>query len=233
MPENILFLTGKLAENSLRKVLAAMQPAPFDYEVVPLGISVAALMTPEFISRRLRDARGADRILLPGLCRGDLRPLQQKYGVPVTLGPQDLKDLPQYFGSGGEEPDLSQYDVKIFAEIVEAPQLALADILARALRLRAQGANVIDLGCLPDTPFPHLEEAVQTLKSAGLEVSVDSMQSQELLRGGRAGADYLLSLTEKTLWLADEVGATPVLIPARPGQIVSSARRARLALPLI
>jgi dihydropteroate synthase-like protein len=181
-------------------------------------------MTPAFIARRLPDARGADRIVLPGLCRGDLSPLQEKYGVPVDLGPEDLKDLPQYFGRGGKEPDLSNYDVKIFAEIVDAPQLPVADILARAERYRAQGANVIDLGCLPSTPFPHLEEVVRALKVTGFQVSVDSMQPEELLRGGHAGADYLLSLTEKTLWIADEVAATPVLIPARPGNLPSLYR---------
>jgi len=224
MGSKILFLTGKLAENSLHKVLAGMQPAQFDYQVAQLGISVAALMTPEFIERRLPDARGADRIVLPGLCRGDLAPLQEKYGVPVNLGPEDLKDLPQYFGRGGKEPDLSNYDVKIFAEIVDAPQLPVEDIAARAARYREQGANLIDLGCLPNTPFPHLEEAVQALKAAGFQVSVDSMQPEELLRGGRAGADYLLSLTEKTLWIADEVAAVPVLIPARPGSLPSLYR---------
>jgi len=29
---------------------------------------------------------------------------------------------------------------------------------------------VIDLGCLPDTPFPHLAEAVQALRAIGLRV---------------------------------------------------------------
>jgi len=33
------------------------------------------------------------------------------------------------------------------------------------------------------------------------------------LRGGQAGADYLLSLSESTLWIADEVDSIPVLIP--------------------
>jgi hypothetical protein len=36
-------------------------------------------------------------------------------------------------------------------------------------------------------------------------VSADSFDTDELLRAGRAGADYLLSLREDTLWLADEV----------------------------
>ena len=33
-----------------------------------------------------------------------------------------------------------------------------------------KGANVIDLGCLPDTPFPHLEEAIGALKEQGYKV---------------------------------------------------------------
>ena len=57
---------------------------------------------------------------------------------------------------------------------------------------------------------------MRALKAEGFAVSVDSVDPQELLRGGRAGADYLLSLTLDTLWVADEVAATPVLIPRTP-----------------
>lgn len=224
MSENYLFLTGKLAANSLQQVLADLQPTPFTYRVTPLGISVAALMTPEFIARRLPDVQGVDKVIVPGLCRGELTMLEDKYGIPVERGPEDLKDLPQYFGRGGKAPDLSRYAVNIFAEIVEAPQLSVEDILARALHFRAQGADVIDLGCLPNTPFPHLQETIQALKSAGFQVSVDSLDTADLLLAGRAGADYLLSLTEKTLWVADEVASTPVLIPARSGSLPSLCR---------
>jgi dihydropteroate synthase-like protein len=57
---------------------------------------------------------------------------------------------------------------------------------------------------------------VRALKGEGLAVSVDSLDGNELLRGGRAGADYLLSLNLDTLWIADEVASTPVLIPKTP-----------------
>src|SRR5690606_30773507 len=134
----------------------------------------------------------------------DLTKLEEKYGVPVELGPEDLKDLPQFFGRGGKEPDLSQYDVKIFAEIVEAPDLTVEAIVRRAEKYRDQGADVIDLGCLPNTPFPHLADAIQALKSAGFSVSVDSLNQDDLLLAGQSGADYLLSLNEKNLWIADE-----------------------------
>jgi dihydropteroate synthase-like protein len=57
---------------------------------------------------------------------------------------------------------------------------------------------------------------VRALKQEGLQVSVDSLDTEELLRGGRAGADFLLSLHLDTLWIADEVAATPVLIGRTP-----------------
>ena len=224
MSENYLFLTGKLAEKSLQKVLAEMQPTDFKYRVAQLGVSVAALMTPELIMRRLKDKGDADKILLPGLCRGDLTQLETKYGVPVERGPEDLKDLPRYFGRGGRKPDLSRHDVKIFAEIVDAPQLTLPEILHRAEHYRKQGADVIDIGCLPNTPFPHLPDAIQLLKAHDFKVSVDSVDTDDLLVAGRAGADYLLSLSEKTIWVADEVPSVPVLIPASSGNLSSLYR---------
>ena len=90
--------------------------------------------------------------------------------------------------------------------------------------MKAAGADVIDLGCLPDTPFPHLEEAVRALAGEGYAVSVDSGDPDELRRGIGAGADFVLSLTEETLGLADDGPVVPVLIPARPGDLESLAR---------
>lgn len=201
-----------------------MQPTPFKYRVNQIGVSVAALMTPDLIARRLSDAGDADKIIVPGLCSGNLSPLEDKYGVPVVRGPEDLKDLPQYFGRQSKATDLSKYDVTIFAEIVDAPHLSVDGILARAEFYRSQGANVIDLGSLPNTPFPHLKDAIQALKAQGFNVSVDSLNPEELLLAGKSGADYLLSLTEKTLWIAKEVDAIPVLIPAKSGNLSSLYR---------
>ena len=226
--DNLLFVTGKLAEKSLDKVLKNIQSntstPQFKYRIEQIGVSVAALMTPELISKRLKDVGNAQKLILPGLCQGDLSLLHRQYGIPAERGPDDLKDLPQYFGQQGVKPDLSQHNVQIFAEIVDAPDLSLDGILAKAMQYKAQGANVIDLGCLPNKPFRHLAEAIQMLKAHGFLVSVDSIQTDELLLAGNAGADYLLSLTEKTLWIADEVAATPVLIPAKPGNMASLYR---------
>ncbi|MFM2121479.1 MAG: hypothetical protein RL722_2947 [Pseudomonadota bacterium] len=235
-PPHLVFLTGRLAEPALRQVLAelcapeagaASTSPPFSWEVIELGLQVAGLMTADMIRRRLpperlrADAgagrpRSADRLVVPGRCRGDLEALSAHLGLPVERGPEELKDLPRHFRRGGRPPVLDQYTTAIFAEIVDAPRLTVEAILARAAQLRADGADVIDLGCLPATPFPHLAESVQALKAAGFKVSVDSLSPEDLRCGGRAGADYLLSLTVDSLWIADEVASTPVLIPREP-----------------
>jgi len=231
--EHIVFLTGHLAKPQLERVLAGIEAAPFTWEARDIGLQVAALMTAEMVKRRVpapltterpgAAAQRADRIMLPGRCRGDIEALSAHYGIPVQRGPEELKDLPRFFNRAAEPVDLSAYDTAIFAEIVDAPRLGVGAVVERARTLRRDGADVIDLGCLPETPFAHLEECVRALKSEGLAVSVDSVDPQELLRGGRAGADYLLSLSADTLWVADEVASTPVLIPRVPADEASLA----------
>ena len=224
MAERIVFLTGHLAEPRLRQVLEGMGPVPFAWEVRNLGVKVAALMTPAIIQRRIGPLDGIARVVLPGRCKGDLAALSEALGVAVQLGPEELADLPQLFGAKAKRRDLTAHDCRIFAEIVEASGLGLPEIVARATALKAEGADVIDLGCLPDTPFPHLEEAIAELKRLGWAVSVDSGNPDELRRAARGGADYLLSLNEDTLDLAFDTDAVPVLIPARHGELAGLLR---------
>ncbi|MGD9511933.1 MAG: DUF6513 domain-containing protein [Geminicoccaceae bacterium] len=242
MPERLAFLTGHLAEARLRRELEAMSPLPFSWEVRNIGVKVAALMTPEIIRRRIGPLDGITRIVLPGRCKGDLAALGATLGVTAELGPEELVDLPQFFGGKAKRRELKEHDCRIFAEIVEASGLEIAEIVSRAAALKADGADVIDLGCLPDTPFPHLEETVRELKRLGWQVSVDSGSPDELRRGAAAGADFLLSLTEETLELAFDTDAVPVLIPARHGELdgllrscerLARAGRAFLADPIL
>ena len=227
MPERILFLTGHLAAGRLRKVLAEMTGVSFAWETRDIGIQVAALMTADLIRRRLpREAIAADRIIVPGHCAGDLASLADELNLPIERGPEDLHDLPAHFGQERHGADLSRHNVRIFAEIVEAPLLSIDEILVRARDFAGEGADVIDLGCLPGTPFGQLEEAIVALRGAGFVVSVDSADRAELRRADRAGADFVLSLDETMLDLAAETSAVPVLIPAKPGDLGSLCRAA-------
>ena len=226
MADKVLFLTGKLAEPGLYRVLEEMKALPFDYRVHQLGVSVAALMTDKMIARRLTPEiiADSDQIVVPGRCRGDLDALAAQLGVEVVRGPDELKDLPLYYGLAKKASDLSRYDVNIFAEIVDAPERSIDSIIERANYYRSNGADVIDIGCLPEEKFPHLEEAIVALHENGFKVSVDSLELDDLRRAGKAGADYLLSLTEKTYHLAEETDALPILVPAEMGSLASLER---------
>jgi dihydropteroate synthase-like protein len=217
MAERLLFLTGHLAKPRLDRIVADNP----DWQAHDIGVKVAALMTEAIIARRLPRPVAADRIVLPGRCRADLDRLSRDFGTRFQRGPDELKDLPKFLGRGGQEPDLSQHDLRIFAEIVEAPSLAVDEIVSRAIAMRAKGADVIDLGCLPDTTFPHLEDTVRALKSAGMKVSVDSADPEELKRGVGAGADFVLSLTADTLDIVKDSSCVPVLMPSQHGDLAS------------
>ncbi|MFS8038080.1 DUF6513 domain-containing protein [Xanthobacter sp. AM11] len=224
MAERIALVTGSLAEPRIRRIAQEIADDRLDPVVVNVGVKVAALMTAEIVERRLKLPAGTDRVLMPGRFRGDLVRLEAYFGRPFARGPEEAADLPDYFGKGRGTLALDRHDVLLFAEIVDATRLSLAELLTRARALRAEGADVIDLGALPDSPFPHLEAAIAALKGEGLKVSVDSFDPQELSRATRAGADYLLSLNETNLSIADEGPAVPVLVPARAGDLPSLVR---------
>lgn len=213
MPE-YLFVTGKLAADALEDTLQAMEPG-FDYVIERLGISVAALMDARWIGRHLSDARGCDQVMVSGWVQGDLSLIEAKLGVPVVLGPKDLKDIPVFFGGERVLPGYGEYRVKILAEIVEAYQMSWEDILARAEYYRASGADIIDLGCPVgmDEGFPGVGKVVARLKEHGFVVSLDTFHHETILHADEAGLDMLLSINDTNMELAPRLQCKVVVIP--------------------
>ncbi|MDT3380259.1 DUF6513 domain-containing protein [Labrys neptuniae] len=224
MRDHLALITGHLSRVRLERTMTALGPVSFDWLILDAGVKVAALMTEEIIRRRVTLPEGITRVLLPGRCRADLEALSGHFGIPVQRGPDEIADLPAFLGRGGHPPDLSRHDVTIFSEIVDASQLSPEQVLERARAMAAKGADVIDLGALPETPFPHLEDSIRLLKHHGFKVSVDSAAPAELRRGAEAGADFLLSLNEHTLDLALGTQAIPVLVPVEPSDLASLLR---------
>jgi len=223
MAERILFLTGKLAERQLSRILKAMKPE-FSYKINQIGVSVAALMSENIIMRRVKVDSKIDKIIIPGKFRGSIDNLRKYFNIPVERGPEDLTNLPDYFGLSSYKENLQKYDCLIFSEIVDATILTTDQIIGKAFKYKKDGADVIDIGCMPDTKFEHLEEVIFKLKENKFKVSVDSANNDELIRGGKAGADYLLSISEKNIHVANEVSSIPILIPSSPGDMNSLER---------
>ncbi|MGE5194563.1 MAG: DUF6513 domain-containing protein, partial [Deltaproteobacteria bacterium] len=175
-PQTVLFVTGRLAERPLRRIVSEMAgSAGFVPEVAVLGISVAALMHVEFIRRKLHVAPQIDRVVLPGWCQGDVSQLDRHFGKPFERGPKDLHDLPEFFGEEKRRPvDLSQFDIEILAEINHASRLSDAEIVKKAQDYRADGADVIDLGCVPGERWARAGDVTRLLRDEGFRVSIDS-----------------------------------------------------------
>jgi dihydropteroate synthase-like protein len=218
---HLLFVTGKLAEPALRRVLAELAPqAGFDYSVAVLPITVAALTTCPWVARHLTIPPGVDRVVLPGWCAGDIAPVGERAGVPVERGPKDLRDLPRHFGrQAGPPPGYGAHDVAILAEINHAPRLPREDLLARARALADAGADVIDLGCDPAAPWADAGDAVRALRDLGLRVSIDSFEPGEVGAAVKAGAELVLSVNGTNRDLARSWGCEVVAVPDVPATL--------------
>jgi dihydropteroate synthase-like protein len=217
----LLFVTGKLAEPSLRRLLGEIAPrAGFQYDVHVLPITVVALATTPWLARHLTVPPGIDRIVLPGLCPGDLGAVTERAGVPVERGPKDLRDLPEYFGQHrGPPPGYGAHDIAILAEINHVPHLSGDEILARALAYQQAGADVIDLGCDPGETWTDTAAVVRLLRGHGLRVSIDSFNPREVEAAVGAGAELVLSVNSSNHNLARAWGCEVVAVPDVPATL--------------
>jgi len=211
----VRFVTGRLAEPGLRRVLAAMAP-PFAYDIAALNITVAALMTTSWIAEHLASADGADLLMIPGLCEGDARVIGEKLGVAVEKGPKDLRELPRHFGRAAAAGDYGAWDIEILAEINNAPKLSREEVRAAAEYFHASGADVIDIGCTPGLAFPALGDTVRDLVAAGLRVSVDTFDPGEVRAAVSAGAELVLSVNQSNLGVASDLAGTGARVVAMP-----------------
>jgi dihydropteroate synthase-like protein len=211
----LLLVTGKLAEPALRRTLAGLPPhVNLDFTVAVLPITVAALATTPWIASHLAIPADIDRVILPGLCIGDLNVVGVNTSATVERGPKDLRDLPDYLGTRqGTLTTYGAYDIEILAEINHVARLSREQILAQAKTYRDAGADIIDLGCDPGDPWTAAADTVKALRQEGLRVSIDSFNAQEVEAAVGAGAELVLSVNSANCRRALSWGCEVVAIP--------------------
>ncbi len=181
-----------------------------------LPITVAALMTTEWIAKHLAVPAGTDLVLIPGLCEGDTASIANRFDVHVEKGPKDLREIPEYFGQAVAREDYGAWDIEIIAEINNAPRLSRDAITREAMRFRDSGADYIDIGCTPGLAFPELGAVVRGLVDAGMRVSIDTFDTAEIRAAVDAGATMVLSVNGSNLDVARELSGRNVRVVAIP-----------------
>jgi len=91
----ILVITGRLAENTVRKSVSD------DADILVLDIEVAAFTTPALLRRNI-SRKKYDMILVPGLASGDFSVLEKEINTPIRLGPKHAVDLGFVLSFAGE-----------------------------------------------------------------------------------------------------------------------------------
>ena len=196
----------------------------FAYDVAVLKITVAALMTTAWIARHLLGRAGRHR---PGAdsracARAIRRSIWREVGVRVEKGPKDLREIPRHFGRAAAAREYGAWDIEIVAEINNAPRLTREAIRREADYFRASGADIIDIGCTPGLPFPALGDVVRELVAAGMRVSVDTFDPDEIRTAVAAGAELVLSVNGSNIDVARDSparGARVVVVPDLGGTL--------------
>lgn len=224
--QHILFVTGRLAESGLRETVAELsRKLGFRYDIVVPGIQVAALLHVNLLLNRLQVADDINRVVLPGWVQGDIRLLEKKFTIPFERGPKDFRDLPEFFGQGQRKVvALTDYSIDIIGEINHATRQPLADLVAEALAMARNGADVIDVGCVPGESSPRVGEIVAALRREELRVSIDSFDRAEVQQAVDAGAELILSCNHSNIDWVIEFGVEVVAIPDTPQDLESLDR---------
>jgi dihydropteroate synthase-like protein len=138
----------------------------------------------EFASTILEEARAkkADHELKK--IERDWRMLLKKQGG-LVIGRQ-----------GRELPVGKAFPMRVIAEIVNAPNLEMEQIVARARYFESEGADIVDIGMLAGQSNPHIiRDIVETVKSTiSLPVSIDTLDPHEIISAIDAGIDLVLSI---------------------------------------
>ena len=220
-----LFVTGRLAEFALRQVLDDLAPrAGFSAEVAVLPISVAALMTPEWVARHLEIPEGIDRIILPGYCGGDLGPVVEKArGFPVeqrARGPQ-RPATPLRPRRTDRLDGYGAYSIEILAEINHAPRLSIDELIAAGPAVpRSREPTSSTWAAIPARRWDGCRGCGRRAPTGGACASRSTASTRSRSpTAAAAGAELVLSVHAEQPRAGADWGVEVVAIPDQPGTL--------------
>src|SRR4029453_7427798 len=102
-----------------------------------------------------------------------------------------------WFGQADARESYGERDIRVFAEINHVPRLDRDRIFEVAEYYREAGADVIDLGLsLGRNWLSEGPAVIAELRDAGFELSIDTLDPDEILMADKAGVHYVLRLND-------------------------------------
>ncbi len=216
------FVTGTLAQQAVRDVVQRLADRHgFAYSIEVMPITVAALMTPKWLARRMNPPEHATHVVVPGFCDQDVPLLQRQLRAKLVVGPRDCRDIGELFGERKQAVELNEHTIEIIAEINHAPRLTIDDFVGQAMQLIADGADRIDIGCDPSNRCVNIDAYVRSLVDQNIPVSIDTFDTWEAERACRAGASLVLSVNQTNRQQCIDWGAEVVVLPDSPSDLDS------------
>ena len=216
--EHIHFVTGKLAEHAVRNTVTELsKEVGFKFSIDVLPITVAALMTPKWVLRHIQIPTETTRIIVPGYLSNGISTLAAALQKEVQAGPRDIRDLPTFFGKKSKRDDsYGEHSIEIIAEINHAPAHELDELIRQAQKLVREGADIVDIGCIPGFRWQEVGVAVRELVDRGIRVSIDSFDAWEVSNACDSGAELVLSINSSNREVAVDLATEVVVIPDTP-----------------
>ena len=206
----------------MRRVVQPLaEDLDFEFTIQVLPITVAALMTPDWISSRIDVPESSTELMVPGYVGDDVALIESVCHCPVVVGPHDLRSLPDFWGRPARPTSYGQHDIEIIAEINHAPRLPINEIVRQAKLLVEDGADVVDIGCDPGKTWEEVGKAVAAVRSEGIRVSIDSFNGAEVEAAIAAGAELVLSVNASNREAAIHWNVEVVAIPDEPTDVAS------------
>ncbi|MEM6689518.1 MAG: DUF6513 domain-containing protein [Planctomycetota bacterium] len=219
---HLLFVTGRLAKVSVEEIVKELAKTyEFEFTVAVMPITVAALITPRWLVRRLEVPEQVTDIVVPGYCEADVQTLRDHFAARVHLGPNDCRRLPEWFSGKETHANLDNFNIEIIAEINHAPRMPISKMLRIADQYVTDGADIIDVGGDPLSRCNDIGDRVRSLVDKGYRVSIDSFDPWEVGEAIKAGAELVLSVNSTNREVALDHPANYVVIPDTPTDLES------------
>lgn len=156
---HVVLVTGKMAQPGLKRMMSAINPSDFTYDIRVLDIEVAAWLTAEKIISEFGDTTGVDLILVPGKTMGSEEDIEKQLGVKTMKGPGCYSEMPVFLEEEGIELEVDGIpkpkilalgsEAEKFAEFVaktyEVPLITIESLVTRSK----------EDGTLTDDPYRH------------------------------------------------------------------------------